>query len=82
MGTPPTNSLRKLPLPIDPANPKILVVNINALSIDPNLPSNHGIVGGNSPIQLKTTLTNITTMPFVAGTANTRADHHQYQHHR
>jgi hypothetical protein len=70
------NTTYKLPPEItfayDPANPKILVVNINGLSIDPGLPSNHGIVGGNSPIQLKTTLTNITTMPFVPGTANTR----------
>ena len=49
------------------------MVSINALSVDPNLASNHGIVGGNSPIQLKTTLTNITTLPFVAGTANTRS---------
>ena len=70
------NTTYKLPPEItfayDPANPKILVVNINALSIDPNIPNNHGIVGGNSPIQLKTTLTNITALPFVAGTANTR----------
>ena len=70
------NTTYKLPPEItfayDPANPKILAVNINALSIDPNLPSNHGIVGGNSPIQIKTTLTNITMLPFVAGTANTR----------
>jgi hypothetical protein len=70
------NTTYKLPPEItfayDPANPEILVVNINALSIDPGLPSNHGIVGGNSPIQLKTTLTNITAMPFVPGAANTR----------
>jgi hypothetical protein len=70
------NTTYKLPPEItfayDPAHPNILVVNLNALSVDPNLASNHGIVGGNSPIQLKTTLTNITTMPFVAGTANTR----------
>jgi len=71
------NTTYKLPPEItfayDPANPKILMVSINALSVDPNLASNHGIVGGNSPIQLKTTLTNITTLPFVAGTANTRS---------
>jgi hypothetical protein len=70
------NTTYKLPPEItfayDPANPKILMVNINALSVDPTMPSNHGIVGGNSPVQLKTTLTNITTLPFVAGTANTR----------
>jgi hypothetical protein len=56
----------------DPEHSQILIVNINALSIDPNIPSNHGIVGGNSPVQLKTTLTNITTMPFAPGTANTK----------
>ncbi len=70
------NTTYKLPPEItfayDPANPKILLVNINALSVDPNLPGNHGIVGGNSQIQLKTTLTNISNMPFVTGTANTR----------
>lgn len=70
------NTTYKLPPEItfayDPANPEVLVVNINGLSIDPDLPSNHGIVGGNSPIQLKTTLTNITMMPFVPGTANTK----------
>jgi hypothetical protein len=70
------NTTYKLPPEItfayDPANPKILMVSVNALSVDPNLPSNHGIVGGNSPVQLKTTLTNITALPFAAGTANTR----------
>jgi hypothetical protein len=52
----------------DPAK-KIVTVNINALTIDPN---NAGALGGNSPIQIKSTLANITTMPFVAGTANTK----------
>ena len=52
----------------DPAK-KIVTVNINALTIDPN---NIGALGGNSPIQIKSTLANITTMPFVAGTANTK----------
>jgi hypothetical protein len=70
------NTTYKLPPEItftyDPANPKILMVNIAALAIDPGMPSNHGIVGGKSPIQLKTTLTNITTLPFVPGTANTK----------
>jgi hypothetical protein len=70
------NTTYKLPPEItfayDPANPKILLVNINALSVDPNLLSNHGIVGGNSQIQVKTTLTNITNLPFVPGTANSK----------
>jgi len=52
----------------DPAN-KIVTVNINALTIDPG---NFGIVGGNSPVQIKTTLSNITTQPFVKGRANAR----------
>ena len=52
----------------DPAK-KIVTVNINALTIDPN---NIGALGGNSPIQIKSTLANITIMPFVAGTANTK----------
>ena len=56
----------------DPEHSQILIVNINALSVDPRIPSNQGIVGGDSPVQLKTTLTNITTMPFARGTANTK----------
>jgi len=40
---------------------RIVTVNINALTIDP---SNRGVVGGNSPIQLKTGLTNITPFPY------------------
>jgi hypothetical protein len=52
----------------DPAH-KIVTVNINALTIDPG---NFGIVGGNSPVQIKTTLSNITTQPFVKGPANAR----------
>lgn len=52
----------------DPAK-KIVTININALTISPD---NRGVVGGNSPIQIKSTLTNITTMPFVVGTANTK----------
>lgn len=71
------NTTYKLPPEItfaydNPLNPKILTVSINALSIDPTISSNHGTVAGNSPVQLKTTLTNITAMPFVAGTANTK----------
>jgi hypothetical protein len=53
----------------DPAQ-KIVTVNINALTISPD---NRGVVGGNSPIQIKSTLTNITTMPFVKGNANTKS---------
>jgi hypothetical protein len=52
----------------DPAQ-KIVTVNINALTISPD---NRGVVGGNSPIQIKSTLTNITTLPFVRGIANTK----------
>ncbi len=52
----------------DPAK-KIVTVNINALTIDQN---NRGVVGGNSPIQIKSTLTNITPFPYAPGNANTR----------
>ncbi|MCX6692285.1 MAG: hypothetical protein NTW33_09635 [Methanoregula sp.] len=52
----------------DPSK-NIVTVNINALTIAPD---NRGVVGGNSPIQIKSTLTNITTMPFVKGTVNTK----------
>jgi len=48
---------------------KIVTVNINALAIDPN---NRGIVGGNSPVQIRTTLANITAFPYASGSANTR----------
>jgi len=40
---------------------RIVTVNINALTIDP---ANRGVAGGNSPIQLKTRLTNITPFPY------------------
>jgi hypothetical protein len=70
------NTTYKLPPEItfakDQQNPDILIVNINALSLDPNIPSNHGTVGGSSSVQLKTTLTNSTPLPFVPGTANTK----------
>jgi hypothetical protein len=52
----------------DPSK-NIVTVNINTLTISPD---NRGVVGGNSPIQIKSTLTNITPMPFVKGTANTK----------
>lgn len=48
---------------------KIVTVNINALTIDKN---NRGVVGGNSPVQIKSTLTNITPFPYASGSANTR----------
>jgi hypothetical protein len=52
----------------DPAK-KIVTVNINALTISPD---NRGVVGGNSPIQIKSTLINIAPMPYVKGTTNTK----------
>jgi len=52
----------------DPAK-KIVTVNINALTIDQN---NVGVVGGNSLVQIKTRLTNITTFPYAVGSANTK----------
>jgi hypothetical protein len=52
----------------DPAK-KIVTVNINALTIDQ---SNLGVVGGNSPVQVRTTLKNITSFPFVPGGPNTK----------
>jgi len=42
----------------------IVTVNINALTIDP---ASTGLVGGNSPVQIKTTLTNQTPLPYVTG---------------
>ncbi len=49
---------------------KISTVNINALSI--NNPIGGSIVGGNSPVQIKTTLMSNTPLPFAVGTNNTR----------
>jgi len=49
---------------------KITTVNINALAI--SNPLGGSVVGGNSPIQIKTTLMNKKAMPFAVGTANTR----------
>lgn len=48
---------------------EIVTVNINALTINPD---DRGVVGGNSPIQIKSTLTNITPFPYASGSANTR----------
>ncbi|MEN6396210.1 MAG: hypothetical protein ABFC78_06990 [Methanoregula sp.] len=55
----------------DPVN-NIVTVNINALTFDNK---STGIVGGNSPVQIKTTLNSITSLPFApvaAGNANTK----------
>jgi hypothetical protein len=43
---------------------KIVTVNINALTIDQ---SSSGLVGGNSPVQIKTALTNQSSLPYVQG---------------
>ncbi|MFA6332480.1 MAG: hypothetical protein WCX22_05975 [Methanoregula sp.] len=48
---------------------KIVTVNINALVIDPD---NRGVVGGNSPVQMKTQMTNVTQFPYATGKANTK----------
>lgn len=51
---------------------KIVTVNINALTLDN---SSSGMVGGNSPVQMKTTLDSITPLPFAKvadGTGNTQ----------
>jgi len=66
------NSTYKLPPEITFSNDtatNIVTVNINALVIDQN---SRGIVGGNSPIQIKTTLKSNAALPYVAGTANTK----------
>ena len=49
---------------------KIVTVNINALTI--NDPYGGSVVGGNSPVQIKTTLNSISPLPYVEGTANTK----------
>jgi hypothetical protein len=48
---------------------KIVTVNINALTFDPTLT---GVVGGNTPIQIKSTLDGITNLPFAEGSANAK----------
>ncbi|WP_292369613.1 hypothetical protein [Methanoregula sp. UBA64] len=55
----------------DPTH-NLVIVNINALALDN---SSSGIVGGNSPVQVKTTLNSITPLPFALvaqGTGNTK----------
>jgi len=50
----------------------MISVNINALSFDPN---NRGLIGGNSPVQVKTKLESVYPIPYVAGdeiTGNTK----------
>jgi hypothetical protein len=66
------NSTYKLPPEITFSNDtarNIVTVNINALAFDP---TSRGIVGGNSPVQIKTMMTGNTPMPYVTGTANTK----------
>jgi hypothetical protein len=70
------NSTYKLPPEIsfnynnDPVvTKKIVVVNINALTFDPDT---RGIVGGSSSIQVKTHLDQISNLPYVPGNANTK----------
>ena len=70
------NSTYKLPPEIsfnynnDPVvTKKIVVVNINALTFDPDT---RGIVGGSSSIQVKTHLDRISTLPYAPGSANTK----------
>jgi len=48
----------------------ISTVNISALAISNPIGGN--IVGGNSPVQIKTTLVSNTALPYAVGTANTR----------
>lgn len=48
---------------------KIVTVNINALHFDQ---SSKGIVGGNSPVQVKTQLSSVASLPYANGTANTK----------
>ncbi|MFA4849290.1 MAG: hypothetical protein WC626_06140 [Methanoregula sp.] len=50
---------------------KISTVNINALAI--TNPSGGSVVGGNSPVQIKTTLMSNNALPYAVGTANTRS---------
>jgi hypothetical protein len=49
---------------------KIVTVTINALTITD--PYGGSVVGGNSPVQIKTTLNSISPLPYVEGTANTK----------
>jgi hypothetical protein len=70
------NTMYKLPPEIsfnynnDPVvTKKIVTVNINALTFDPN---NRGIVGGSSSIQVKTHLDSVTMLPYASGNANTK----------
>jgi hypothetical protein len=48
---------------------KIVVVNINALTFDPDT---RGVVGGSSSVQVKTHLDRISTLPYAPGNANTK----------
>jgi hypothetical protein len=70
------NTTYKLPpeitlsyVPDSDPDKRIVTVNINALTINQN---NRGVVGGNSPVQIKSTLSNITPLPYVPGKTNTK----------
>lgn len=71
------NTTYKLPpeitfYPYDP-DKHLVTVEINALAFNP---TTRGLVGGNSPVQVKTTLDGITALPFVPaapGYGNTKA---------
>jgi len=66
------NSTYKLPPEITFSNntaTNIVTVNINALVFDQ---TSRGLVGGNSPVQIKTTMMSNSALPYVAGTANTK----------
>jgi hypothetical protein len=47
----------------------VVTINVNALVFKPD---NQGVVGGNTPVQIKTTLLNSTPYPYVDGAANTK----------
>jgi len=52
--------------------PHISTVNINALAIFDPTYGGGSLVGGNSPVQIKTTLMSNNALPYAVGTANTR----------
>jgi len=47
----------------------VVTISVNALVFSPD---NQGIVGGNTPVQIKTTLMSIAPYPYVDGVANTK----------
>lgn len=70
------NNTYKLPpaisFSLDTSNPSrpITRVTVNAVSI--TNPYGGSVVGGNSPVQIKTTLNSLYTFPYADGTANTK----------